>query len=268
MFGNIFSLSAAQREIWFAEQRLSTANRAYKVGECVEIYGPVDPVLFEAALRRVVGEVDSLHVRFTEDSDGPRQVVEPLSKWLMPVIDVSEEPDPHMAAEDWIAADVARPMNLARSPLFSYALIKAGPARFLWYQGYHHIVMDGFSFSLVARRVAEIYTALVQGLTCDQNAFGSLRQLLDSDSNYRTSEQFAKDRKYWTKRFADRPEPTRLVSRSSVTPESFVHRTTFLSPSGVDGLQVAARRAGVRWSRIAIAATAMYVHRLTGARDV
>ncbi len=268
MFGNIFSLSAAQREIWFAEQRLSTANRAYKVGECVEIYGPVDPVLFEAALRRVVGEVDSLHVRFTEDSDGPRQVVEPLSKWLMPVIDVSEEPDPHMAAEDWIAADVARPMNLARSPLFSYALIKAGPARFLWYQGYHHIVMDGFSFSLVARRVAEIYTALVQGLTCDQNAFGSLRQLLDSDSNYRTSEQFAKDRKYWTKRFADRPEPTRLVSRSSVTPESFVHRTAFLSPSGVDGLQVAARRAGVRWSRIAIAATAMYVHRLTGARDV
>ena len=268
MSGNALSLSAAQREIWFAEQRLNTANRVYKVGECVEIYGPVDPVLFEAALRRVIGEVDSLHVRFVEDSDGPRQVVEPLSKWLMPVIDVSGEPDPHMAAEDWIAADVARPMDLARDPLFSYALIKVGSARFLWYQGYHHIVMDGFSFSLVARRVAEIYTALIRGLACDQNVFGSLRQLLDSDVDYRASEQFAKDRKYWTRRFADRPEPTRLVGRSSGTPESFAHRTAFLSPSRVDGLRVAARRAGVRWSRIAIAATAVYVHRLTGARDV
>jgi amino acid adenylation domain-containing protein len=266
--GNVLSLSTAQREIWFAEQQLNTANRVYKVGECVEIYGPVDPALFEAALRRVVGEVDSLHVRFAEDSDGPRQVVEPLSEWLMSMVDVSEEPDPRMAAEDWIAADVARPMDLARGPLFSYALIKVRPARFLWYQGYHHIVMDGFSFSLVARRVAEIYTALVQGLTCDQNVFGSLRQLLDSDSDYRASERFVKDRKYWTRRFADRPEPTRLVGQSSGTPESFVHRTAFLSPSGVDGLRVAARRAGVRWSRMVIAATALYVHRLTGARDL
>jgi amino acid adenylation domain-containing protein len=266
--GNVLSLSAAQREIWFAEQRLNTANRVYNSGECVEIYGPVDPVLFEAALRRVVGEVDSLHVRFVEDSDGPRQVVEPLSEWLMPVVDVSEEPDPHMAAEDWMAADVARPMDLARGPLFSYALIKVRPDLFWWYQNHHHIVMDGFGSSLVARRVAEIYTALVHGLTCDQNAFGSLRQLLDSDSNYRTSEQFAKDQKYWTRRFSDRPEPTRIVGRSSGIPESFVHRTAFLSPSGVDGLRVAARRAGVQWSRMVIAATAVYVHRLTGARDV
>ena len=268
MSGNVLSLSAAQREIWFAEQRLNTANRVYKVGECVEIYGPIDPVLFEAALRRVVGEVDSLHVRFAEDSDGPRQVVEPLSEWLMSMVDVSEEPDPRMAAEAWIATDVARPMDLTRDPLFSYALIKVEPARFLWYQGYHHIVMDGFSFSLVARRVAEIYTTLVQGLACEQNVFGSLRQLLDIDSDYRVSEQFVKDRKYWTRRFADRPEPTRLVGRSSGTPESFVHRTTFLSPSGVDGLRVTACRAGVRWSRIVIAATAVYVHRLTDARDV
>ncbi|MBV9162339.1 MAG: amino acid adenylation domain-containing protein [Pseudonocardiales bacterium] len=268
MSGDVLSLSAAQREIWFAEQQLNTANRVYKVGVCVEIYGPIDPVLFEEALRRVVGEIDSLHVRFVEDSDGPRQVVEPLSEWLMPVVDVSEEADPHMAAEDWMAADMARPMDLACGPLFSYALIKVEHDRFLWSQGYHHIVMDGFSFSLVTRRMAEIYTTLVHGLTCSQNVFGSLRQLLDSDSAYRASEQFVEDRKYWTGRFADRPEPARLVGRSSGTPESFVHRTAFPSPSAVDGLRVAACRAGVRWSRMVIAATAVYVHRLTGARDV
>jgi non-ribosomal peptide synthetase component F len=116
--------------------------------------------------------------------------------------------------------------------------------------------------------VAEIYTALAQGLACDQNVFGSLRQLLDSDLAYRASEQFAQDQTYWIKRFADRPEPVRLAGRSSGTPESFVHRTAHLSPSRVDRLQVAARRAGVRWSRVVIAATAVYVHRLTGAHDV
>jgi hypothetical protein len=68
--GIVLPLSAAQREIWFAEQRLNMANRVYKIGEYTEIHGPVDPIVFETALRRVVGEVDSLHVRFVEGNDG------------------------------------------------------------------------------------------------------------------------------------------------------------------------------------------------------
>ncbi|MGH3853478.1 MAG: amino acid adenylation domain-containing protein, partial [Pseudonocardiaceae bacterium] len=266
--GIALPLSAAQREIWFAEQQLSTGNRVYKLGEYIEIYGPVDPVLFETALRWVVGEVDSLHVRFVEGSDGPRQIVESSLDWLMPVVDVSDDPDPGAAAEEWMTADVARPMDLARGPLFSYALIKLGPDRFLWYQSYHHIVMDMYGFSLIARRVADIYTALARGLTYDQNSFGSFRQLLDSDSEYRASEQFARDRAYWIKRFTAGLESAGLAGRSSGAPENLIHRASFLSPSSVGKLQAAARRAGVRWSRIMIAATAVYVHRLTGARDV
>ncbi|MGH3915950.1 MAG: amino acid adenylation domain-containing protein, partial [Pseudonocardiaceae bacterium] len=264
----VLPLSAAQREIWFAEQQFSTANQVYKLGEFTEIYGPVDPVLFETALRQVVAEADCLHVRFVEHSDGPRQVVEP-SDWLMPVVDVSEEPDPRTAAQAWMAADMARPMDLTRGPLFSYALIKLGLDRFLWYQSYHHIAMDMFGFSLIARRIAAVYTALTQGLTCDQSTFGSLRELLDSDFSYRVSEQFAQDQEYWKKRLADRPEPTRLADRPSRTPEMiFVHQTTHLSQLRIDRLQIAARRSGVRWTRMVIAATAVYVHRLTGARDV
>jgi len=266
--GLTLPLSAAQCEIWFAEQRLNTANRVYKLGECIEIYGPVDPVLFETALRRVVREVDSLHVLFAESGDGPQQVVEAFSDWLMPVVDVSEEPDPRTAALAWMAADVARPMDLTRDPLFSYALIKLRSDRFLWYQGYHHIVMDMFGFSLIARRVADIYTALAHGLACNENFFASLRQLLDSDSSYRASDRFTQDRAYWIERFADRPELARLVDRPSGTPASFVHRTAASALSGTDKLRGAARRTGVRWSRIMIAATAVYVHRLTGARDV
>jgi Condensation domain len=266
--GIVLPLSAAQCEIWFGEQRLNTANRVYKLGYYVEICGPVDPVLFEATLRQVVGEADSLRVRFVEGSDGPRQIVEPSPDWLMPVIDISEEPDPRKVAHAWMTADVARPMDLARGALFSYALIKLRPNRFLWYWGYHRIVMDGFGSRLIVRRVAEIYTELANGRTCGRNVFGSLPQLLDSDASYRASEQFAQDRAYWIKRFADRPEPARFVGRSSDTPESFVYRTTCLSQSMVDRLEVAACRDGVPSSLIVIAATAVYVHRLTGAHDV
>jgi amino acid adenylation domain-containing protein len=266
---NFLPLSTAQYEIWLAEQRLKAGNRVYKIGEYVEIYGPVDPALFETALRFVVGEIDSLHVVFVEGRDGPRQVVAPRSDWLMPVLDVTEEPDPRAAAYEWMAADVSRPMNLAHGPLFSFALIKLRPERFLWYQSYHHSVVDGFSIgSFIERRVAEVYTALVRGCDYGQNVFSSLRQLVDSESSYRTSEQFVQDRDYWIRNFADRPEPASFTSRSSKTLENSLHQSTLLSLSLVDKLRFAARRERVPWSVILIAATAIYVHRLTGAQDV
>jgi amino acid adenylation domain-containing protein/non-ribosomal peptide synthase protein (TIGR01720 family) len=262
-------LSAAQREIWFAEQQLDRANRVYKFGEYIEIYGPIDPALFETALRRVVGEIDALHVRFIEDGDGPWQILQPSPEWSMPVIDVSQEADPHAAAYKWMTTDVARPMDLTGDALFSYALFKVRPDRFLWYQSYHHIVIDRLGFSLVAQRLAAIYTALTQGLSGEQHVFGSLRDLLDSDAAYRASEQFTYDQKYWRKRFAERPEPVSITGRSARQPARFLHQTTVSALSSLGHrLHAMARQAEVRWSRIMIAATAVYVHRLTGAQDV
>ncbi|MGH3874561.1 MAG: amino acid adenylation domain-containing protein [Pseudonocardiaceae bacterium] len=265
----VLPLSAAQREIWFAEQRLNRMNQVYKFGEYIEIYGPVDPVLFETALRAVVGEVDAIRARFVEDNDGPRQILVPLPDWLMSLFDVSQEPDPRLAAQEWMAADAARPMDLGHDAPFSFALIKLRADRFLWYQSYHHIVMDRLGCSLVAQRLAVMYTALTQGPAGDRNTFGSLRQLLDSDAAYRVSEQSVHDQEYWRKRFADRPEPVSITGRSSRKPASFFHQTVVSSLSSTgDRLQAVARRAGVRWSRIMIAATVVYVHRLTGTRDV
>ncbi len=264
----VLPLSAAQREIWLAEQKLSGENRVYKIGEYLAVYGPVDPVLFEAALRRVVGETDALHVRFVEGADGPQQVVTRLSEWPMPFVDISERNDPHAAALKWITADIKRPMLLDRGPLFGYALIKLAPDLFWWYQSYHHIVIDRFGFALIARRVAEVYNALAHQRSCPDRVFGSLRQLVDSDVIYRASDQFGQDRQYWMKRFTDRPDPVSLAGLHSGMPANSPHRTTSLSLSRVDRLQEAARRAEVRWSRLVIAAVAVYAYRLTGARDV
>ena len=110
----ILPLSAAQRETWFAEQKLGPGNRVYKIGEYVEIYGPVDPVSFETALRRAVCEADSLRVRIVERREGPGQVVDAFVDWLLPVVDVSGEADPPTAALNWMTADVSRPMDLTR----------------------------------------------------------------------------------------------------------------------------------------------------------
>jgi Condensation domain len=55
-----------------------------------------------------------------------------------------------------MSADLQRPTDLLRGPLFAFALFKTEADRFLWYARYHHIVIDGLSRSLIARRVADV----------------------------------------------------------------------------------------------------------------
>src|SRR4051794_14299619 len=85
---NRLPLTAAQRGIWFA-QKLGSPDSIFNLAESIEIHGPIDPALFEAALRQAAGEADTVRVRFVEDVAGPRQIVVPAFVGEFPLIDVS-----------------------------------------------------------------------------------------------------------------------------------------------------------------------------------
>ncbi|MEV7864022.1 amino acid adenylation domain-containing protein [Streptomyces hirsutus] len=274
-------LTAAQREIWLAEQRsaaLNAGNSAHRIGEYLEIHGPVDAGVFEKALRTVIACTESLHVTFHEGADGPVQTVRAVTGWELPFTDVSAAADPGATAREWITHDMTRAMDPAHGPLFRHALFRLGPVHFLWYHAYHHLVMDGYGYSLVVRAVADAYSALMAGRSAQFPQFGSLRELVDSDTAYRASDRFTADRAHWAGRFADRPEPADLAALSgrAATAASgdpcgaavTVLATDAFAPPRPDALRVAADHTGERWSRLLIAATALYVHRLTGAPDV
>ncbi|QKW53633.1 non-ribosomal peptide synthetase [Streptomyces buecherae] len=260
-------VSAAQREIWLAQQ-LFPESPFYRVGEYVEIDGPVDPVAFEAALRQAVAEAEPLRARFLEDAGVLWQVLEPACDWAFPVLDVSGEADPRSVAEAWMRADLAQPMDPERGPLFSYALFKLESERFAFHHSYHHIVTDGFGLALFVRRVAGLYTALSAGLPAGSTEFGSLRLLLERDAHYRASEDFVADRHYWTQRLADRPEPPRLAGRPTRVPQHVLRHTTVLPPTSAGRLRETACQARTRLSAVVIAATAAYLHRSTRAREI
>ncbi|MGG3818735.1 non-ribosomal peptide synthetase DhbF [Bacillus subtilis] len=262
-----YSLTGAQTGIWFAQQ-LDPDNPIYNTAEYIEINGPINIALFEEALRHVIKEAESLHVRFGENMDGPWQMINPSRDVQLHVIDVSSEPDPEKTALNWMKADLAKPVDLGYAPLFNEALFIAGPDRFFWYQRIHHIAIDGFGFSLIAQRVASTYTALIKGQTAKSRSFGSLQAILEEDTDYRGSEQYEKDRQFWLDRFADAPEVVSLADRAPRTSNSFLRHTAYLPPSDVNALKEAARYFSGSWHEVMIAVSAVYVHRMTGSEDV
>ncbi|WP_416722721.1 non-ribosomal peptide synthetase DhbF [Bacillus stercoris] len=262
-----YSLTGAQTGIWFAQQ-LDPDNPIYNTAEYIEINGPINIALFEEALRHVIKEAESLHVRFGENMDGPWQMINPSPDVQLHVIDVSSEPDPEKTALNWMKADLAKPVDLGDDPLFNEALFIAGPDRFFWYQRIHHIAIDGFGFSLIAQRVASTYTKLIKGQTAKDRSFGSLQAILEEDTDYRGSEQYEKDRQFWLDRFADAPEVVSLADRAPRTSNSFLRHTAYLPPSDVNALKEAARYFSGSWHEVMIAVSAVYVHRMTGSEDV
>ncbi|MEU6129435.1 amino acid adenylation domain-containing protein [Saccharopolyspora sp. NPDC047091] len=264
-------LSAAQAGIWFA-QALDRANPIYNTSEYVEIHGPVEPELFEEALNTVLAEAESLRLRVVEAADGPRQVIDPPWHWDLPVVDVGGEADPLAAALEWMRGDLAEPVDLTvggeRGRLFTAALLKLADDRWLWYQRIHHVAIDGYGFSIVLRRVAEAYSALVAGDKPADSPFEPLSALLDAERDYRGSDKFERDREFWGEWFADRPEAATLAGRAGRTARTFLRRAADVDSGAADALAGAAQQGRTIWPDAFIAAFAAYLHRVTGRREV
>jgi nonribosomal peptide synthetase DhbF len=262
------ALTAGQLGIWYA-QNIDPTNPIYNVGGWVDIRGPIDLALLKLALNRAVNDTESLRVRFIEDDAGPRQIVDAESEILLPLLDFGQEADPQAAAESWMIAEFARPIDLLRGPLFYTAVLKTAPERFLWYQRYHHCIIDGVGTVLFTRRVAEVYNALASRQPCGDNPFGSLSHVIEEDAAYRGSQRFERDRQYWLPYLAERPESVSLSGRAAVKCSRFLRRTVYLPTSIAESLRLgAALRAKSGLAELMVAATAAYLHRLTGAEDL
>ncbi|MEE1824735.1 amino acid adenylation domain-containing protein [Streptomyces sp. BE20] len=264
-------LTAAQAGI-LAAQRIDPDNPAYNVGQYVRIAGELDEQLLEAALRRTLTEADGLHIRLAEQ-DG-RTVRLPgafdAGSWALHRLDTSGATDPVAAAAALVHDQLAVPTVLEgpdAGPLTGALLVRVGPADHLWFQWFHHLVVDGYSVALFSRRVAEVYTALATGADVPESPFRPADLLADAERDYLASDRPEADRAYWRERFADRPAVVGLTEpTAAAAPTALRHRIELPAEQSATVL-AAARASRTTWAEAANAAFAAYLHRMTGAAD-
>jgi L-arginine---[L-arginyl-carrier protein] ligase len=263
----VLPLSAPQTGIWMA-QRFDPDSRLLTTGQFVELDGPIDIGLLRTAIGQVFAECDALRARIVEDAGEFRQVVGDQAEFDAPLVDLSREPDPVVAARAWMAADLGRPVDLGGRNLFSTAVLRLGPRSHYWYQRCHHVLVDAYGAVLFVQRTAAVYTALTSGEAVPRSPFGRLSTILGEEGDYLCSASFTRDREYWTTRFADRPEVVGL-SDTLVAATDRIITTEFSLPwAPVRDLCAAAERQASAWTAVLAAAMAAYTHRITGVGDV
>src|ERR1039457_2046888 len=266
--GELRELMAGQRGIWFAQQ-LAPDSPIYNIGEYLAFRGTLNIELFVAALRFSIDETEILRLRFRVIADTPWQYVEAPGVYPIEVLDVSAEADPGAAALVWMQANFQRPMDLTGGPLFNHAVLKVGADLVYWQTCLHHIISDGLSVAMVARRVAAIYTALLEGRPPEAASFPPLALLIDGDSEYQASEVCAADKRYWQDVLADLPEIVGLSGRHAERMSSgFTRHSESVDADNANRWRAAAERLNTSVARLMVTAAAVYLHRATGARDV
>ena len=263
MTGDRLPLSEAQLGIWIGQQ-LDPDSAVFNTAEYSDIRGAVDVDALVAAIGQVVAETEAVRVLFAEDRTGPVQLLDQAPACAVHVADLTDHPDPLATALKWMTDDLARVVDLTRSPVSAHAVFRLAPDRVIWYHRVHHIALDGYGLGLFARRVAEVYTASVEDQETPERWFGSLRAVIEEDTAYQNSERCEEDRAHWLAYYASRPDPVSLAAPTAWLPETVTRREADL-PTNLDPV---AREAKATWSDALIAAVAAYLHRATGAKDI
>ncbi|WP_224365623.1 non-ribosomal peptide synthetase [Hyalangium versicolor] len=266
--GEHLALTAAQHGIW-AGQQLDQSGVLYNVAECIELVGPVQVEFLAAAVRGGIDEAEALHLRVVAGEDGPSQSWEPEPNWSLPVLDLRRSNDPWRAARDWMHADLRRPLAPQRqNGLFRAALLVASDERVFLYIALHHIALDGFGFSLLARRIAQLYTAAVRGLQRPPRDFGSFADVVADDLRYRASSQLQEDQAFWLRRLANAAPPPSLSARSAFPSQTPIRHMTTLPLALREALSRIAQGVRGHWGDALLAAFAGYLHAETSADEV
>jgi enterobactin synthetase component F len=258
-------LVAAQPGIWMAEQ-LSDLPNAWSVAHYVELTGPVDAPLLAKAVVAGMIQADTLRMRFTEDNGEIGQWVD--ESLILPepqIIDLRHHADPHAAALATLQADLNQNLRVdSGQPLAFHLLLQVADNHWYWYQRYHHLVVDGFSFPAITRQIAAIYRAWSKGEATPESPFTPFAEVVEEYQRYQQSDAYARDGAFWAEQRKQLPPP---VSLSSAPLPGRAATTDILRLKLTADRQAFSQLANKSQSQrtdLALALVALWLARLTG----
>jgi enterobactin synthetase component F len=253
-------LTVTQTAIWI-DQQLYPGRPIYNTGQALTIRGMLRVNLFEIALRETISESPGLQLP-------PRSDRVPFK---LPLLDFRNEPNPLATAEQWMRTEMRVPILMEDPVLFRFALIRVSVDHTIWFQKYHHIIIDATGRRVLSARTACRYRALRFDEPLTALKAAAPDALLDVERRYAASNQHEADRNYWLERFAYRPEPVlEFDRRNTERGRSGCHARVALTLKLADfkRLEASARALGSSAFRCIVALTYVAFARLYDRPDI
>jgi enterobactin synthetase component F len=264
-------LVAAQAGIWMAEQLSPHAN-AFAVAHYIELAGELDAPRLMAAIALGLAEVDSLRLSFAERDGRLVQWLDPERQPPAPrLLDLRAEADPVATALALMEADLQGDLRASGAGLvYCNRLLRVGERRWFWYQRYHHLVLDGYSFAALSRRVAELYSRSCRGEAPGPSPWVAFTEVVAEYQAYERGAVRVRDAEFWRACGAQLPPPATLADAplaGQVPTTRLLRERVDLDPQAFAQLLEPHRPQALSGADLALALVATWLSRLSGQAD-
>jgi amino acid adenylation domain-containing protein len=265
----LMPLSFAQQRIWFLHQMVPP--EVYNGPIAAHVVGPLDIVALEASLNEIVRRHEVLRTSFVAEAGRPAQVIAPSLKLSVPLVDIRNQPEPVLEAEDLADEEAKRPFDLAVAPLLRAKILRLGDEEHVLLLTIHHIIFDGWSLGVFLRELDALY----QAFTAKQPS--PLPELPIQYADYAVwqrqwlqGELLEKQLSYWKTKLAELPElelPTDRP-RSDVPTFRGELEPFLLPPALAERLKTLSRQEGATLFMTLLSGFKALLHRYTSQEDI
>ena len=256
-------LSFTQQRLWFLDQ-LDPLNPLYNVTSTIRLQGKLQMDLLEECLNEIVRRHEALRTRFAMANGEPVQIVEPWQRVTLAVApeqDRSEEEARHLAHEE-----ARRPFDLTVAPLLRARLIRIAEDDCVLVVITHHIVSDGWSFTVFAEELAALYS----GATLPELPIQYVDYAMWQRA-FLAGERMERQMAYWRKQLAGAPMVLELPAdhpRPAMETFAGAKLSTHIPAELLERLKELSRREGVTLFMTLLSAFGALLSRYSGQEEV
>ncbi len=260
-------LTAPQHEIWVHTQFGEGASLAYNEMLALHMRGALDVGALRRAVQRLVDRHEALRTTFSSEGDFQKIVRRVAAE--VPLADASGG-DEEAAVAEIMDRELNTPFDLVRGPLFRFRLFALGEEHHLFVMLFHHLVMDGYSLTVLVREIRELYAAEVEDRAPQLPRAMQLSEYVASQAGNDAGGAVAEAEEFWMGQLADavplelpadgrRPRHLAADGRREVAQ---------LEPALMERIRAASRTLGCTQFTTLAAAFTLLLHRLSGQDDL
>jgi aspartate racemase len=160
-------MSFGQEQLWLIDQ-MAPGNTAYNVLAPFRVRGRLDEGALERTLNEIVRRHEVLRTTFDLVDTGPVQVISETASIPFILVNLCSVPESSREAEllKRLSEVGTLPFDLKHGPLCRAHLFKLGPEHHVLLWNMHHIVSDGWSYTILTREIGSILSAFLRGESC------------------------------------------------------------------------------------------------------
>ena len=156
-----FPASYAQSRLWFLHQ-LEPELTAYHIPALWRLSGNLDLKALRLALADLIQRHSTLRTSFRLKGSEVVQIIHPAAHFLLDAEPIGDR-NPDVVIEQRLEQERTTPFDLASGQLLRARLLAVDRQHHLLLLNHHHIASDGWSLSVLARDLTELYNARRSG---------------------------------------------------------------------------------------------------------